>query len=256
MSEVFHELFVRPLVTILVALYQLLTFLHVPNALGFSIIALTVVIRLLLYPFITAQLRASKKMQEVAPHLANAKEKHKGDARKIQEETMRLYKEHNINPAAGCLPVIIQLPVIWALYFVSQTVVGLRANEVVERVNELLYDVDVLKLDKPWDPYFFGLSLGGNPSQLVKTMPLVLLIPFVTAALQFVQSKMMTTKTPSLPKQSKDDFASVFQTQSMYLFPVMIGIFSYTFPIGISLYWNTFTIFGILQQYFINNKKQ
>lgn len=253
MSEVFNELLVRPIVTMLVAFYHLFAFLHVPNTLGFSIIALTIAIRFLLSPLIASQLRASKKMQEIAPQLGKLKEKHKGDARRMQEETAKLYKENNINPAAGCLPVVVQLPIIWALYFVSQKVVGLAPNEVVSQVNKLVYFIDALQLRSSWDPHFFGVPLGQNPSQLVASMPVVLLIPVITGLLQFLQSKMMVVKQAhNEPK--KNDFASAFQTQSLYMFPVMIGIFSYTFPVGISLYWNTFTIFGILQQRFIQER--
>ena len=91
---IFDSFIVRPLATILVAIYQTLNFLHVPYPLGFSIIILTIIIRFILYPFISAQLKSSKKMQAVAPHLSRLKEKHKGDAKRMQAETMKLYKEH------------------------------------------------------------------------------------------------------------------------------------------------------------------
>src|SRR2546421_1577148 len=110
MAGLFTTLFFNPILNVLVLIYQFLTFLHFPFALGFSIILLTVVIRLVLYPLTAAQLRSQKKMQTVAPHINKLKEKHKGDMQRIQKETMQLYKEHGINPAAGCVPVLIQLP--------------------------------------------------------------------------------------------------------------------------------------------------
>ena len=252
---IFDSVIVRPLATILVGIYQALSFLHIPYALGFSIVILTIIIRFVIYPLISAQLKSSKKMQTLVPHLSKLKEKHKGDHKRMQTETMRLYKEHGINPAAGCLPLIIQMPVIWGLYTLLQKVVSLNPQMVVSEVNKLIY-VDSFRLTGPWDSSFLGLPLGQGPSNLLPTFgPLIFLIPVVTGILQFLQSKMMVnpkavSQNASLEKdKKKDDFATAFQTQSTYIFPVMIAFFSYSFPIGLSLYWNTFTIFGIMQQY-------
>ncbi len=250
MGTLFQDFLIRPIITILVVIYQGLQFLHVPYALGFSIILLTVVIRLILYPIIASQLKASKKMQDLHPHLSKIKERHKGDHKRVQEETMKLYKEHGVNPAAGCLPMLIQLPIIWALYSVLQQIVGLKGSAVVSEINKLVY-IDSVKLSTPWNQHFFGLPLGEFPSSLASAMPFIVLIPVFTGVFQLVQSAMMFPPKKATPKSVKkeDDFASAFQTQSLYIFPVMIGFFSYTLPIGLSLYWNTFTIFGILQQY-------
>ena len=255
MGEIFNLILVHPIINILLVVYQALFFLHIPYALGFAVIILTIIIRFAIYPLMSSQLKSSKKMQDLSPHLSKIKEKHKGDAKRLQAETMRLYKEHGVNPAAGCLPVIIQLPIIWALYSVLQKIVGLAPKLVVSEINKIVY-FDFLKLDRPWDPSFFGLPLGQNPSHLISSVgPLILLIPVATGFFQFIQSKMMIKK----PEAQKDlvkkdakkdgDFASAFQSQSLYIFPFMIGFFSYNFPIGLSLYWNTFTIFGIIQQY-------
>lgn len=271
MGDLFNTLFIHPIINILVFGYHLLSTLHVPYALGFAIILLTIVIRLLLYPLMAAQLKASKKMQDLHPHLNKLKEKHKGDNRRIQEETMKLYKEHGVNPAAGCLPLLIQLPLLIGLYNVLAHVVALPSKEVVNYINSIVYS-EQLKLSSAWNTDFFGIPLGQHPSQLVQSMPLILLVPLVTAALQFIQSKMMIpAKAPdvvsekkkkgekALAKVSQDkkqdsaaEFAQAFQTQSLYIFPLMLGYLSYSFPIGLSLYWNTFTLFGILQQYQIS----
>lgn len=249
----FNEILVWPLTNLLVAIYHVLNFIHLPFALGFSIIALTIVIRIILYPLTNSQLRASKKMQELNPHISKLKEKHKGDAKMLQSETMKLYKEHGVNPAAGCLPVLVQLPIIWGLYSVLQQIVKPDSLAVLKEINQIVY-FSGLKLTQVWDPSFFGLPLGQNPAQLMKTLGvIVLLVPIITAVLQYLQSKMMFTTLPAKKgEKKKDDFATTFQTQSMYIFPLMIGFFSYTFPIGLSLYWNTFTIFGIIQQYKIS----
>lgn len=256
--NIFDLLLINPILNLLLAIYQILSSLHVPYPLGFSIIALTVAIRFVLYPLISTQLRASKKMQEVSPHISRLKDKHKNDAKTLQAETMKLYKDHGVNPAAGCLPILVQLPIIWALYTVLQKIVSQDPEAVRSFINSIAYS-DALKLSTPWATDFFGFPLGKTPSELWNGMPVVLLIPVLTAVLQFVQAKMMVPakvetaikKAEKTPKK-EDDFAAVFQTQSLYLFPIMIGYFSFTFQVGLSLYWNTFTIFGILQQYKIS----
>lgn len=259
MIEIFDTLLVFPIINLLLALYHAVSFLHIPYALGFAIILLTIVIRLILYPLTHSQLRMSKKMQDIAPHVSKLKDKHKGDAMKLQQETMRLYKEHGVNPVAGCLPTLLQLPLIWALYGVLQHLVSGKEKEILTYVNKIAY-TDWLKLSQPWDTHFFGLPLGQGPSQLISTIgPFILLVPLLTGVFQLIQSRMMfgkkpdEAKTPSKKvtkdKPKQDDFATAFQTQSLFIFPLMIGFFSFQFPIGLSLYWNTFTIFGILQQY-------
>ncbi|QQG40732.1 MAG: YidC/Oxa1 family membrane protein insertase [Candidatus Levyibacteriota bacterium] len=255
----FDQLLVYPLLNILVAIYHALIFLHIPYALGFSIVILTALLRLVMYPMISSQLRASKKMQELNPHISNLKEKHKGDNTRIHQETMKLYKEHGVNPASGCVSAIVQMGiVIWGLYPAFTKVINLDPTRAMAELNSKIIYTDFLKLTHPWDATFFGIPLGQNPSHLFSTLPLIaLFIPLSTGALQFIQSKMMFSKpqenkpTSAKATAGKDDFASMFQSQSMYIFPVMIGFFSYTFPIGLSLYWNTFSIFGILQQYHI-----
>jgi YidC/Oxa1 family membrane protein insertase len=253
MGQIFDTLLVHPIINALLAIFHVLENIGIPYALGFSIIILTILIRVILYPFTAQQLKASKKMQDLAPHLSKLKEKHKGNAQRLQQETMALYKEHGINPAAGCLPVLIQLPVIWAIYSVFTQVVGYKPEETISKVNAIAY-TDWLKLDKVWQTDFFGLPLGQNPSQLINSVGVaILLVPVITGVLQFIQTKMMlpVVKKDEKKKDEKKepDFATAFQTQSLYIFPIMIGFFSYQFPIGLSLYWNTFSIFGIIQQY-------
>ncbi len=243
---------------ILVLFYQGLSYLHIPFALGFAIILLTVFIRLLLYPLTRTQLQITKKMQDLAPHLSNIKDKHKGDMKKQQEATMALYKEHGVNPAAGCLPGLVQLLVLLCgLYPALYKIFTLPSHSIVSTINHMLYSPSI-HLTSLWDTHFFGLMLGKTPGQLFSTVgPVIFLIPVLTTAFQFLQSKMMMAATPKgaivVKKDNKpDDFATTFQKQSMYLLPVMVGFFSWNFFVGLSLYWNTFTIFGIIQQYLVS----
>ncbi|HZE86759.1 MAG TPA: YidC/Oxa1 family membrane protein insertase [Methylomirabilota bacterium] len=252
--HLFDTLLVQPIINVLVVFYHIVSFVHIPYALGFSIILMTIFVRLLLYPLTASQLKISKKMQDLAPHLSNIKEKHKGDLKKQQEATMALYKEHNVNPAAGCLPSLVQIVILlFGLYPALQKIIALNPKETVSVVNHMVY-FPSLQLVQPWDTHFLGLALVKTPGQLITTVgPIVLLIPLLTGVLQLIQSKMMmSSQAPAIVKKGKEeDFATTFQKQSLYLLPVMIGFFSYNFSIGLSLYWNTFTIFGIIQQYLI-----
>lgn len=267
MGNVYTVILFNPILNVLMVFYHTLLYLHVSNTLGWSIVLLTIAIRLLLYPLIASQIQASKKMQAVTPHLNALKEKHKGDSATLQKETMKLYQEHGINPVAGCLPLLIQFPIIIALYQVLQLSVGTNATHITGVINTAVY-APWLRLVRPIDQNFFGLPLGQSPSHLLSHIGfVVLLVPIVTALLQLVQSKMMfqvfenkiqavekeasQTKNNELIKEVKkeDDFATAFQSQSMFIFPLLIGYTSFAFALGLSLYWNTFTIFGILQQY-------
>lgn len=254
MTEIFNTVLINPIINTLVAIYKLLLFTGLPFTLGFSIIILTVLVRLLIFPLITQQLISAKKMQEIKPHLDRIKEKHKNDKMRQQQEMAAFYKQSGINPAAGCLPVLVQLPIFLALYNVLIKVVGQDTTSTVDAVNKVLYSPS-LYLDKAWDPNFFGISLTATPLGAWQISPILLIVPVLTGLLQFIQSKMMSPQQPKTEIQNKtDDFQKVMQTQMLYFFPFIIGFFSFTFPVGLSLYWNTFTVFGIIQQNFVNKK--
>ena len=247
----FSIIFINPITNLLILFYKLLFMVGFPYALGFAIILLTILIRLILYPFISAQIKSAKKMQTIAPHMANIRVQHKEDKKKQQEELMKLYKEHNINPASGCLPLIIQIPVIWSLYSVLTHVVSASTTQAISDINKILYH-PFLRIQPGWDTTFLGFALSATPSKLLSSAPYLLLVPVITGVLQFVLSLMMLPENaPVKDPKKEDDFSAAFQKQSLFIFPVMIGFFSFTMPLGLSLYWNTFTVFGILQQYLL-----
>ena len=251
MMELFNTALVYPLVNLLVAIYQLLTALGIPYGLGFSIILITVATRLLLYPFMHHSLKQQKKMQKLMPEINKLKEKHKNDAKRLQMEQMALFKAEGVNPASGCLLILVQFPILIALYNVLLKTVHITS---AKEVNAILY-FDSLRLTHLWDTTFFGLSLGKTPSELLPAVGYgIVFVSILTGALQLIQSKMMmppASEKPSQPKSKEPDFASALQTQTMYILPIMVGFFSFTLPFGLSLYWNSLTIFGIIQQYIV-----
>lgn len=257
MFEIFDLIFFAPVINLLVLIYHGFNYLHIPGALGFSIMFLTLIIRVLVWPFMASQIKATKKMSELKPHMDELKRKHKDDKQGLAAAQMALYKEHGVNPAGGCLPALIQIPIFIALY---QSIINILPNAGghIDKINNLIYFPD-LKLPSTIDPNFFGISLGIKPAEFGQYGIWLLLIPAITAILTFVQSKMMAPKqikkyksdSPKEIKEKEDleDSMSAMQSQMAYLMPVMIGYFAYTFPIGLAIYWNMYTILGIVQQY-------
>lgn len=253
-TDLFNTFFFEPIVNLLVLILRILESAALPGTLGFAIILLTIIIRLLVWPFMSAQLKSAKKMADLKPKLDDLKRKHGKDRQALAAAQMSLYKEHGVNPAGGCLPTLVQFPVLIALY---QTILAFfEGNGGLEKINGSLYST-ALHLNNIPSPIFFGLNLADKPS-----LGPLLLIPVITAALTFVQSKMMTPASvkpyPSdSPKEKKEkesveDSMSAVQGQMMYMMPLLIGFFAFQFPVGLALYWNVLTLVSILQQYRIS----
>lgn len=259
-GDFFNLVFLGPVINILVLIFWGLQSLHIPGSLGFAVIILTVLIRFLVWPLMSSQIKMTKKMADLKPHLDELKQKHKDDKQALAQAQMALYKEHGVNPAGGCLPALLQIPVFIALY---QAIINIipAAGGNLDYVNSLLYSSQ-LKLPQNIDPNFFGLNLGAKPSEFTSYGLVLLLVPILTALLTFVQSKMMMPKAIShhkdepagetKEKEKMEDTMSAVQSQMVYLMPIMIGYFAFTFPIGLALYWNVYTILGIIQQHRIS----
>lgn len=256
--NLWNQLLVWPIINILMALYKLFEFLHVPGPLGFAVIGLTIVIRLILYPLMQAQLRSAKKMSALKPHMDALNEKHKNDKQQLQQAQLALYKEHGVNPAAGCLPLLIQMPVLIALYNVFYQVLSNGdLTKMVSDLNQVAY-ASWMKI-QALDLTFFGINLGLKPSAWQTDGWWLLTIPLITAGLQYWQSKlMMPVHAPALKKKDEEkkpeDTAMEMQKQMMIITPIMFGYFAFQFPLGLALYWNVFGIFGIMQQLAVNKE--
>lgn len=257
--NIFDVLLINPILNLLIVFYGLLEAASVPGALGFSIIILTVIIRLALWPLTTAQLKSSKKMAELKPHLQKIKETHGKDKVRHQQEVSRLYKEHGVNPLSGCLPLLLQMPIFIALYQVLLKFVSLTSTDLLSGINDRIY-IAALKLQEIPSTNFFGLNLSTKPNEWATAGLFLLSIPIITGVLQFLQSKMLIPEEKNKPnklavkkkteqKDSLEDSMAQMQSQMVLIMPAMIAFFAYGFPVGLALYWNTFTIIGIIQQY-------
>lgn len=248
MHEVFDIIFVHPTLNLLAFFYAIFLNFGIPGAFGFAIIGLTSSIRLILNPFFSKQIQLSQKMSDAKPHLDKLTEKHKHDKKKLQEEQMKLYKDMGINPAAGCVFALVQMPVFIALYQVLLFFFdkGKTMPAIIAELNKSIY-FPFFKFTSI-DPHFFGLNLAVSPSQFAKYGVLYLAIPVITGVLQYFQISMATpAQAPNSTKKDKDDMQAMMTTQMKYIFPVMIGYISYTLPVGLALYWNIFSLFSIWQ---------
>lgn len=207
-------------------LLPLFNFLHtfIPNY-GFVIIVFSLIIKIVLYPLTKSSFQSMKKMQLLQPKIVEIREKYKDDPQKMNKETMKLYSTYGINPAGGCLPLILQMPIFVALWGLFQAAIELRQQPFVFWITDLSRP-DVI-YDLSFKMPLFGVD---------KISGLALLMGITT----FVQQK-MSVKDPK-------------QQMLVYVMPVMLTIMFMSFPSGLNLYYFMFNIFSIAQQYYINHK--
>jgi YidC/Oxa1 family membrane protein insertase len=217
-------------------------FFNAIGAYGLAIVILTVVIKLVLWPLYQLQLSLSRKsmleQRKIAPELAALRKKHKGDPQKQQEEMMKLYKEHGVNPLGplmGCLPALVQFPILTALYWVF---LGNAHSDAFPA------------------HFLFVPNLNDSPSAhpLLPGLPIPTLVylvfPLLAAATTFVQSKMI--QQPPNPYATEQEQQTQQMTQSMQvMMPLMIAVFAISTPAGLGLYWFVSNCVAIIQQYFV-----
>ncbi|MFZ5365816.1 MAG: YidC/Oxa1 family membrane protein insertase [Patescibacteria group bacterium] len=250
MAEIWNLFLFHPLVNGLILLYKFF------GNLGVAIIILTLAIRAVLIPLTAPSLKAAKKMAELAPEIEKLKKRHGGDKQKFAQAQMELYRQKGVNPAAGCLPQIIQLLILIALYQAFAQVLRANGVEIISRLNEILYPALRLPLETKINLSFLYLDLSKPDVFHFQGLPLPGIFLIFAALTQFLSSKMMQ---PALRKEEKeaqktpektDDVATAMQSQMLYLFPLMTILIGFTFPSGLILYWFIFSAFQLVQQYF------
>lgn len=260
-NNIFNALFIIPILNVLIGFYKLLLLVHIPGAFGFSLILLTVLIRIVLYPATVSQLKNTQKLSKLKPHIDRLSEKYKNDKQQFHKEQLKLYQQEGINPATGCLlPLLFQLPILFVYNLIFQLLSTGNIQKIVEEMNKVMY-APFLKVTT-LEYSFFGANLLYKPSEWQKIGWWLLLVPVITGLLQYWQMKLMTPmqaaqkveKVDEAKDKDKkeDDMSTAMQKQMSFMFPLMIGYFAYAFPLGLSLYWNTSTVFGIIQQYRFN----
>jgi len=198
-------------------LYEITVNIGIPSY-ALAIFLLTLLIRVVLYPLNNKQLTSTKKMQEIQPKLKEIQKKYKNNPEKANQEVIKVYKENKVNPMAGCLPLLIQMPIIIALFQ------ALRQFEYTDL-----------------GATFFWIPHLKNPDPLM-------ILPVVVGIATYFQSKVSMANTENNPQ------AAATQKTMLYVMPLMIGWMSTKFPAGLCLYWIFYSLTGIIQQIFVNRR--
>jgi YidC/Oxa1 family membrane protein insertase len=233
-AQTFHGWFAfisEPFADFLFVLMKL--FHQLTGSWAFSIILLTIALRLMLYPLNAWSMKSMARMQQVAPELTAIQEKYKKDPKKAQVEIMNLYRERGINPMTGCLPLLIQMPFLIGMFDLLKSTFELRGASFIPGWIDNLTAPDVLF---SWKTQIFFI---GNQFHL---------LPFLLGAVMFIQQRMSTTlpKDPNLWTEQQRQ-QRVMGTVMTVVFTVMF----YNFPSGLNIYWLSSMLLGIVQQWWI-----
>jgi YidC/Oxa1 family membrane protein insertase len=238
----FNTFLYQPLFKILIFLTGILG-----GSFGLAIIALTLIIRTALIPLTLPSIRSAQKMKDLKPRLDELKKKHSKDKRRLQQEQLNLYKEHGVNPAAGCLPTIVQFLILIALYRVFIDFIQNGG------VDSLVTNMQFLWLDlsKPDPLYILPLMAGGT--QLLLSQ--MLMTGKERHEVEDLRKK-AREKEKKLQKGSDEggtlEMAETLQQQMLYVMPVMTALIALRFPSGLALYWVATTLFSLVQQYIVS----
>lgn len=206
---------VQGMTNLLIWLYNISSTIGLPYY-GVAIVLLTVIIKMVLYPLTWKQMSSMRRMAELQPKIKEIQKKFKDQPDKLNKEIMEMYKQNNANPMSGCLPLLVQLPIFWALY-------------------KTLFDFNTY-ITNPNQAHFLWFNL-------TQTDPYYIL-PILAAATTFLQTKV------SSPTGATDPTMKTM----LYIMPLFFGYISATVPAGLALYWVTMNIVTILQQLYINKK--
>lgn len=239
----FNQVFTYPILNALLLLY------HLFGDFGLSIIVLTVIMRLALFPLTLKQLKSTKAMQAIQPQVAAIRKKHDKDKTSQYQAMNALYKESGVKPLAGFLPLLVQLPVLYGLFYALNSVLRSPAlhNAAHTGINDIIYPflphfAALPNIDLNWFIFLnsaWHISLGvSDPTHI---------LPILAGAATFVQLRMSQPKSTT---GSKDMMTQQMQTMQ-FIMPFITVFFAWTFPAGLAVYWTTTSLFSIVQQYFV-----
>jgi YidC/Oxa1 family membrane protein insertase len=230
-GQLFNTILYQPLFNILVALYQ-----YIPGQdFGVAVIILTLLIKFILYPFGNKAIRSQKALTDIQPKLKEIQEKYKNDKEKQVKETLELYKREKINPFSSLVPVLVQIPVLIALYKLFWG--GLK----MENMN-LLYGF--MKIPETLNASFLGIADLSKPN---------ITLAILAAATQYIQVKMIAPASKSQPGK-KEDFSVQLQKNMQVTFPILTFMILFNLPSAVGLYWLVTNGFTIIQQYIFIKK--
>lgn len=249
--NIFNIILIQPLTNGLMLFYKVLG-----ANMGLAIIGFSVFLRFLLNPLTKPYMQSMKKMKEFEPQLAKLKKKYQGDNKKMLEAQSEFYKQKGINPGAGCLPYLLQIVVLIALFNVFTQALGANVNG-IDKFNQLLYSPLKFAQGETLNTKFLYMDVTKPDVFKVSGLPFPLPGPILilAAAVQFVSAKMMAPivkveeKIAKKTKGAADDFQVAMQQSMTYTFPLFTIIFGLSFPSGLALYWLLFSLFQAVSQY-------
>lgn len=228
MGNIFHTILYEPFLNALVLLYE-----YIPGKdFGVAIILLTILFRIALYPLSRKAFKAQKAFASLQPKVQEIQERFKGNKIERDKKMLELYQKEKVNPFASFLPLLLQFPILIALYQVFRQ--GFRADQL-----SFLYSF--VPNPEYINPSFFGLVDLSHTS-----IPLA----FLAAIFQYIQGKQSMSLQP-LPTSKQPDMAKAIQGPILYLIPLMTGFFAAQLPSALALYWVTSSIFSIWQQWYL-----
>ncbi len=258
-TPIFQALFI-----ILAGVYQVLENLSVPAAILWAIVVLTIIVRAALIPLFRKQLVSTRRMQLLQPELREVQKRYKGDRVKAQQAQQELMRERGVNPLAGCLPLLLQLPLLLIMYSVIQN--GLTNQDpraMLEVFGVQLVNLECVNIppggtapDPALGPCIDPIApLLGDVSKPQVLFDWYLVPGFgisvlavISAVLQLVQSRMML---PPADESAGSDPNARMQRQMMLFLPLISVVYGGFLPAGLFIYWIVATLFSIVQQYLI-----
>lgn len=230
----FTIIFYQPILNLLVWLHNVIP----GNDFGWAIIALTIIIKIILWPLSGKSLKSQKALQELQPKVDALKEKFKDNKEELGRAMMELYKKEKVSPFSSCLPLLVQLPFLIAIYQVLRD--GLQNGSL-----NLLYSF--MAKPEAVNTVFLGIV------DLSKTS---VVMAVIAGALQFWQTKMlMHKKQPNIPGAKDEGMASMVNKQMLYVMPIVTVVIGASLPGGLTLYWLMNTLATVAQQLFVLKKR-
>jgi YidC/Oxa1 family membrane protein insertase len=239
----FWDLILNPFVTLLTFLYSILG-----QNIVLAIVVFTILVRVAILPLTAQQQRSAKEMQKLQPELKKLQDKYKNDREKLAQEQMALYKEHGVNPFGGCLPLLIQFPILIGLYQAIIFALAATPFQLLDLSSRFL--IPGLDHLVPLNNMWLGMDLTKPPTA---NPTWALALPALVLVTTWLQSKL--TIPPAPPSDDGRPTQAQAMTQSMTtVMPLMFGFFSLSFSVGLSVYFITGNIIGIIQYSLMNDE--
>ena len=220
----------EPLMNVMIVLSSVLA-----GSFGLALILLTIIVRMAMLPLTLRQLRSSRAMQLMQPKVQELQRKYAKDQQKLQQEVSKLYQETGVSPWGCLLPLAIQMPIWIALYQSIMRVMATTPEDLLN-LSQHLYSWDIVNQAVPMSADFLWLNLASPDPYFI--------MPILVGGGMWVQQRMVATPSPTPQQQQMNRLMQ-------WMMPLMFALFALQFPTGLSVYWVTMIVIGIVTQYFV-----